>query len=95
MFPLQSEGEALSLHLLKQGGMLENTPRNLLWPSREGQARCLPSQRLLLFHKGGENQPFLANQPGAKRAKLFWEMRDKQARKPYQEICLNLQRYFL
>lgn len=68
--------------------MLENslTPCNPLWPSRVG---CLPSQRLLRFQMGRENQPFLANQPAAKRAKLFWEMREKQARKPYQGSVLT------
>lgn len=41
----------------------------------------------MCFHKGIENQLFLAKQPGATRTKLFWEMRDKQARKPYQRFA--------
>lgn len=96
VLPLQSEGIAFSLCLLKQWRMLENTLArcNLLRPSWEGRARCLPSQRLLHFHKGGGNQPSLANQPGAKRAKLFWEMRDKQARKPYRRFVLTCKGIF-
>lgn len=61
---------------------------------KEGPANCLPAQRLLHFHKGGENQPFLVNQPGAKRAKLFWEMADKHTRKPYQRFVLTCKGIF-